>query len=1544
MADSITAPNQGSAIGYVKLITGQVTAVDSSGIERVLQLGDTVYADDVVVTSSHAGVVIELRDGTNLSMGGGSETLLNDEVYDPAVAQEISDRATTIDAIQQAILAGADPTQVLDATAAGAGEATGDGNQGQVSVERTGAETTPESGFETSGLNQGGQDSPTDQGAGVATTGSTTSGSPVDTAPTISVTAVDFTEGDEVAAGDTAGNYVTSDAEGDAVTVSFTPGTNINGHYALVGGQVVLTPAGVNQVNEGGALDPIDLTVTQDSDPTLFGTGSDTPVVTPVNDAPDAVNDAASGNEGSTITVLTGGATSVLANDTDAEGNPLTVTSFTQPANGTVTVNSDGTFSYTHDGSETTSDSFTYTISDGQGGTDTATVNLTIVAVNDAPVPSPSAVVLSEEGLSGANADSSGSTDTTDQRIVSGNVTITDADSSNFTVTLNAPVDTLSSNGKSIVWAGDDTSVLIGTADGNEVIRIVIDNLGAYTVTLSGPLDHALTGVEDVLDFDVTVKVTDDQGAAGTTTLNVTVEDDSPIFDGPTTDTAVPVSVGETATGDLGVNLGADDGSLARIDISGVSVDGDGYITATHVGENGTPVTTYLTYQGMKLSYQDGATPGSLVAVATDDTEVFSVVPDVATGQYEVTMLATLDLTSYTATTFGSLTAGNTPNVYLWSDSNNIFSVEVEGTASGLASTVNTNNGYFGVANNWINDDEQLSLTFDNTMTAISFNVDGLSSGETVIWRAFDSDGTEIGSGTLDGAGAGNTDIPLNISSSDLTGGEFSRLEFEAAAGSSYRIGPSSITGETALIEQTIQLGVTGIDVDGDPTATTQTFDILLSTTGLPLGQDELVTTAEDVPYTFSLANFQMHDQEDGDPADPTDVRIDSLPAQGELTLDGVAVSIGQVISAADISSGFLLFTPDADGNGSNYAQYDFSVRDSSGLYDPVPNTVTVSVTPVNDAPQVGSATIHLSEEGLTGGVADTLGTSDTTDDTVFSGQLAIDDVDGDVLSVTLTAPVATLYSNGVALSWAGDGSAANPLIGTANGSEVLRATVDSAGNYTVTLSGPLDHSGTGVEDTLTIGIGVQVSDGNLTSSNTLTVVVEDDSPMVCDAITNIPVGVDSITIQNLAVGWVDPVFLNGTNQVTQTDNDGDPLIDQITWGTPGSGSGQSGYTLVDNVDFTGSTGSAIQAGNSFKIADFSHLNWPIYSNSSILQQVTLTLSMDVVINGYVSPVQFDVLVDHNETDNGGADPRDIITLPSQAVTVTIGGQEYEVSLDGFRDSNGDIVSTIYTDENSTNPFEIMGSIVSTDPLPTASGNVCDQVGADGSVAGVVWGDTTSDYGTLTVNSDGSYTFVVDRDVKDTLLEGQTLNETFDYTITDQDGDSSAGTLTINIGGYNSVDGTDANDILVGTNLDDYIDGNAGADAISAGAGDDVLVYDSADTLIDGGVGTDTLLIPDNDGLDFSAVSSGTLQNIEQIDLTSGSHTLSNLDVADVLDINGGNNLLEILGGDTDSVSLSSDWQATGNIVTQDGHMFAEYKDAGDTVTLLIEDHVNVII
>jgi uncharacterized repeat protein (TIGR01451 family) len=106
--------------------------------------------------------------------------------------------------------------------------------------------------------------------------------------------------------------------------------------------------------------------------------------ITAVNDNPDAVNDSATVAEDSGANAI-----DVLANDTAAPdtGETLTVTAKTNASNGTVAITAGGTgVSYTPNANFFGSDSFTYTISDGYGGTDTATVNVTVTNVNDAPV------------------------------------------------------------------------------------------------------------------------------------------------------------------------------------------------------------------------------------------------------------------------------------------------------------------------------------------------------------------------------------------------------------------------------------------------------------------------------------------------------------------------------------------------------------------------------------------------------------------------------------------------------------------------------------------------------------------------------------------------------------------------------------------------------------------------------------------------------------------------------------------------------------------------------------------------------------------------------------------------------------------------------------------------------------------------------------------------------------------------------------------------------------------------------------------------------
>jgi hypothetical protein len=93
-------------------------------------------------------------------------------------------------------------------------------------------------------------------------------------------------------------------------------------------------------------------------------------VVSPVNDPPLAVDDQETVNEGGQVRLP------VLENDTDPEGDPLTIVDTSQPANGSVEVVGDAVV-YSHDDSANTSDSFEYTVEDGNGGTASATVAIT---------------------------------------------------------------------------------------------------------------------------------------------------------------------------------------------------------------------------------------------------------------------------------------------------------------------------------------------------------------------------------------------------------------------------------------------------------------------------------------------------------------------------------------------------------------------------------------------------------------------------------------------------------------------------------------------------------------------------------------------------------------------------------------------------------------------------------------------------------------------------------------------------------------------------------------------------------------------------------------------------------------------------------------------------------------------------------------------------------------------------------------------------------------------------------------------------------------
>lgn len=135
--------------------------------------------------------------------------------------------------------------------------------------------------------------------------------------------------------------------------------------------------------NTGVVNDGVDLVAT-DTEIMVF---ADLTLDTTVNNASVAVNDTVSVNEDNSVSG------NVLSNDFDYDviigkqlASALTVSLVTGPASGTLTLNASGSYTYTPTANFSGSDSFTYKINDGFGDSNVATVNITVAAINDAPV------------------------------------------------------------------------------------------------------------------------------------------------------------------------------------------------------------------------------------------------------------------------------------------------------------------------------------------------------------------------------------------------------------------------------------------------------------------------------------------------------------------------------------------------------------------------------------------------------------------------------------------------------------------------------------------------------------------------------------------------------------------------------------------------------------------------------------------------------------------------------------------------------------------------------------------------------------------------------------------------------------------------------------------------------------------------------------------------------------------------------------------------------------------------------------------------------
>jgi VCBS repeat-containing protein len=323
----------------------------------------------------------------------------------------------------------------------------------------------------------------------------------------------------------------------------------------------------VDQNNDGfGDIEAVDL---PDSD------GDGIPDFRDVNNSPIATDDNANIAANQSITL------DVLNNDSDADGDPLSIDSFapTSANGGTITLDGDN-FIYAPADGFTGSDTFTYKISDGNGGISTATITITV-----------------ENGIPVANND----TETTPTNTpVTINALDNDTDSDGHPLSIDR-FDPNSANGGTI------------TLDGNNLI---------YT-----PAD-GFTGSDTF-----TYTISDGNGGISTATITITVENGIPVAnnDTETTPTNTPVTINalDNDTDSDGHPLSIDRFDSTSTNGGTITLDGDNLIYTPADGFTGSDTFTYTISDGnggistatITITVENGVPVDNSnnIPVATDD-------------------------------------------------------------------------------------------------------------------------------------------------------------------------------------------------------------------------------------------------------------------------------------------------------------------------------------------------------------------------------------------------------------------------------------------------------------------------------------------------------------------------------------------------------------------------------------------------------------------------------------------------------------------------------------------------------------------------------------------------------------------------------------------------------------------------------------------------------------------------------------------------------------------------------------------------------------
>ena len=659
------------------------------------------------------------------------------------------------------------------------------------------------------------------------------------------------------------------DADGDSLSVSNVTQPS-HGSAEVVDGKVNYTPnADYNgpdsfsyTVSDGnGGTDTADVSIT----------------VKAVNDAPVAQDDTAETAEDTAKDI------NVLDNDTDVDGDSLTVSSVGSPNHGTAT-KIDGTINYTPNADYNGPDSFNYTVSDGNGGTHTATVSITVTAVNDAPVAEEDSYEVNEDQA--LSVDAPGVLD-------------------------------------------NDTDVDNDKAD---LEAILVDNTGHGDLTLNADGSFSYTPDPDFFgDDSFTYKANDGTDDSNTVTVSITVNavNDAPVAmeDSYSTDEDTTLSVDAPAV--LENDTDVDNANLTAAQVSGpdhgtLTLNADGSLSYkpnedffgddsfTYKASDGQAESDVVTVSLKVNAVNDApdAVDDSLATnedtagtgnVLTNDTDVDN--PSLTAVLVSGPSHGTLDLNDDGSYTYTPAEDYNGPDSFSYNASDG---TDISNTAT-VSITVNAVNDAPAANPDTKMTDEDTPLSFPSS-DLVSNDDEGAANESTQTLTV-----TEVFDGTHGTVGLGSDG---NITFTP-------EANYSGEATFTYRVCDDGSPSECSVQTATVNVTVNAVNDE-------------------PVAENDTATTDEDTANDIAAPGVLGND---------TDIDDDSLtavkvtdPAHGSVTLN---------------DDGSFTYTPNANYSGPD----SFTYKANDGTADSNVATVSITVTAVNDAPVAEEDSYEVAED-----------------------------------------------------------------------------------------------------------------------------------------------------------------------------------------------------------------------------------------------------------------------------------------------------------------------------------------------------------------------------------------------------------------------------------------------------------------------------------------------------------------------------------------------------------------------------------------------------